>query len=512
MVDTHNDDALASLHLEADIFRKSLVEKGFVDDGKALRGDVEWQHGGERHVATVDIRVTDRYPFAPPAVSIVDCGELETTYHRETNGDLCLWTSEYSLEEAPWVNVEVFTEKVAGWFAETENGWPGDDDADLERYLTQDYDTILIYDAEKLESGKFYRTRNNGDAVVHVIEQLGWLPSASRKKQQGLRRREKNLCYMIDAGPVSHPIRNWEDLVRATSRDFTETSRLIQMGSVKYLLVKYSRNGREAYLALGTNKRGELISYESADSSNQTRTLRSGENANVFANKKVIVFGAGAIGSHIVDILFRSGVQKIKIVDPERLRPGNIVRHLVGNDHVGQYKALAVKLELAHLGLSVENVQAINGRVQDPDEVLRAVNGYHLIVDATADNRASSILSWASGQLNIRMVSAALQREGAIARIDRFPLWDGESHLPAVPVAVGLTKRYEQGCGSPVSMTPPWAVLRAAALAANIALDQLRMIPRNPEDSPTVIEVMTPQTDSPYDKVGLLMSESIEVE
>lgn len=86
-------------------------------------------------------------------------------------------------------------------------------------------------------------------------------------------------------------------------------------------------------------------------------------------------------------------------------------------------------------------------------------------------------------------------------------MWEGEVHLPAVPLIPGSTERYEQGCGSPVSLTPPASVLRAASLAAGVALDQLRMIPRNPADSPTVLEVITPQTDAPYDKVGLLTSE-----
>lgn len=282
------------------------------------------------------------------------------------------------------------------------------------------------------------------------------------------------------------------------------------MGSVKYILVKYSRGNVEAYLALGVNKKGDLISYESADSSTGTRMLRAGEDMNVVANKKVIVFGAGAIGSNVIGLLFRSGVRRIKIVDPERLRPGNIIRHLSGNEYVGENKALAVKQELSRLGLPVDGVLASNGRVQDPRDILKAIEGYDLIIDTTADNRASSILSWAANQLNIRMITVSLQREGGIARVDRFPLWEGEVHLPAVPLIPGSGERYEQGCGSPVSLTPPASVLRAASLATGVALDQLRMIPRNPDDSPTVIDVISPQTDAPYDKVGLLMSESAE--
>lgn len=61
-------------------------------------------------------------------------------------------------------------------------------------------------------------------------------------------------------------------------------------------------------------------------------------------------------------------------------------------------------------------------------------------------------------------------------------------------------------------MTPPASVTKAAALATSVILDRLRMIPRNPADPATIIEVIIPQSDSPYDKVGLLTSESVEIE
>jgi len=62
--------------------------------------------------------------------------------------------------------------------------------------------------------------------------------------------------------------------------------------------------------------------------------------------KHVVVFGAGALGAHIVDQLARAGVGKISIVDPETMQPANIGRHLLGADSIGRSKAKCVEWQV----------------------------------------------------------------------------------------------------------------------------------------------------------------------
>lgn len=64
-------------------------------------------------------------------------------------------------------------------------------------------------------------------------------------------------------------------------------------------------------------------------------------------SKHVVVFGAGALGAHIVDQLARAGVGKISIVDPQAMQTANIGRHLLGADSLGRSKAKCVEQHVA---------------------------------------------------------------------------------------------------------------------------------------------------------------------
>ena len=58
--------------------------------------------------------------------------------------------------------------------------------------------------------------------------------------------------------------------------------------------------------------------------------------------KRVLILGAGALGSPVVDHLAKAGVGFITLVDPEILAPANIGRHLLGAESIGLKKAEAV--------------------------------------------------------------------------------------------------------------------------------------------------------------------------
>jgi molybdopterin/thiamine biosynthesis adenylyltransferase len=512
MADTpKSDSALADLDSDRDSFRRSLASKGFTDDGRVLRGPVEWSHNGQQNVAVVDVTLLDTFPFAPPQVDIVDMGsDITPTFHIERAGNLCLWNNQIPVHDAPWRDVDCFIKKVSGWFEKSATGWPGDEDADLERYLPTD-DDIVLYDTEKVESNKFYRLEKEGRGILRLKDELPWSPKPNRMKNKGVRRRERGLLWSADVGAISHPIRNWEDLVDLVGHDLERLKSLIEIGSVEYVLVRYKRGERDAVLAVkvvGTiDGLPAFHALENADTSSQTRTLRAGDNATRYQKKKVAVVGCGAIGSHVADLLFRSGVSHITLFDPERLRPGNLIRHLADNSLVGMPKSVAVRAELGAIGLDADNVKPFMARVRTPKDALDIVEAHDLVVDASADARATALLRWATEELGKHMISVCIQRDGGIARVDRFPLWGGEEHLAPVPILPGDSgTTYEMGCGSPVSKTPPMAVLKAATLGCQVALDEL-----NPWRTPraTIIEVIEPQPDDPYTETGILKAEEM---
>jgi hypothetical protein len=88
-----------------------------------------------------------------------------------------------------------------------------------------------------------------------------------------------------------------------------------------------------------------------------TRSLRAGPVAVELAEVKVAIVGCGAIGSFAADLLFRAGVRQLTLRDGERLRPGNVVRHLGGADQVGRAKTHAVRDCLTRVDTNIDGVK-----------------------------------------------------------------------------------------------------------------------------------------------------------
>ncbi|MDP2853451.1 MAG: sulfur carrier protein ThiS adenylyltransferase ThiF [Smithellaceae bacterium] len=64
---------------------------------------------------------------------------------------------------------------------------------------------------------------------------------------------------------------------------------------------------------------------------------------------KIGLAGAGGLGSNCAANLIRSGFQKLKIVDFDRIEPGNLDRQFYFADQVGMVKVEALKLNLLRI-------------------------------------------------------------------------------------------------------------------------------------------------------------------
>lgn len=502
----------------ADRWREQLVALGFADDGERLQGPVRWSKpapdGEATEVFTARVEVTPgpTFPFAPPQVTILNAGgPLEVTFHIDTDGLLCLWEDDWAADQAPWLNAQTLVDRIGHWLRDTAAGWPGDDSCDLERYLSheRDDDRLVLYDATMLVVDRAVRTAPGPtpDTIVitNQVRQTGDIVSARR-----LRRKDHRLAWVADIGIAERPVRVWDDIATALGPRANEVNRLISMGVVTVLLLLYTRGTTPAALAVRVRRTAagiRVTACESADTSVRTRTMRAGRAAAGLADVPVAIVGCGAIGSFTAELLFRSGVRHLTLLDAERLRPGNAVRHLAGVGHVGRPKAHAVRNCLAAIGPDVTTVRAYHGRLTDLDEASALVLANRVVLDATGSGRASSLLATAATliapEVDHSVVSACVQRDGDVLRVDRMPLRSGENHLPALELVDDATHLRERGCGSPVSPTPPGAVVAAAELAHRVVIDEAteRTLPA------TLVDVRTPQDQPPFNRTGWLFSD-----
>jgi adenylyltransferase/sulfurtransferase len=114
------------------------------------------------------------------------------------------------------------------------------------------------------------------------------------------------------------------------------------------------------------------------------------------AGKRVLLIGAGGLGSPVAALLGRAGVGYVEVLDDDLIEASNLQRQtLYTAADVGQSKACvaAQRLMLEAQRAGHESTRAVAREARlDPDTALEAVRGFDLVVEGT-DNYPSKFLT-----------------------------------------------------------------------------------------------------------------------
>lgn len=108
-------------------------------------------------------------------------------------------------------------------------------------------------------------------------------------------------------------------------------------------------------------------------------------------SRKVLLLGAGAIGSVIADQLARSGIDELTVIDHDVLEPGNLVRHASNLQYVGGFKsgaACALANQVNPYLHATAHVFVVGGRSSDSSQrelLSREFDKADVVIDATAE-------------------------------------------------------------------------------------------------------------------------------
>lgn len=463
------EEALAATREQ---FIDRLEQRGFARDStEELSGGIEVD--AETHPITV--RLGPRFPFAPPAAYPND--DFPRSWHRELDGAMCLYPL-VGRETLPWLDADEFIRMVHRWLFESIHGWTTDSpDLDLQRYFQPSVDDrLLVYEDIEPLLHRYIRLRRDQNTITVVG------PGAIPNKAVTHPRRA--FGYVADIGEPGTPPHNWEhlsDLVDPTVA--TTIEKAVRDKRVHYLLVRYARQGHGAVLALEAHNTVagiELRGLDSAATNQKTLRLRSGPQALGLLTKHVLVVGAGSVGSHLCEALSRAGVGHLTVRDHDVLRPGNLVRHLASASYIGQHKVAAIREILHGQPHNVTVVTADPTNLTDPLEVPGLLDHFDLVIDATADAATSPMLNAAARALGRRVLNVCVKEEGHVVRVDIVPPYSGDALADTPPSPNRPAPVFEAGCGDPVSLTPPFAVVEAASLAARHAVALLAGVPISP--------------------------------
>lgn len=103
----------------------------------------------------------------------------------------------------------------------------------------------------------------------------------------------------------------------------------------------------------------------------------------------VLLLGAGALGSEVAELLIRGGVRRLTVLDPEELEPGNLVRHRLTLDEVGESKGVALARRLNRISPHADVIAAkaeFPQVTETSEEVRDRLDLADLILDTTAND------------------------------------------------------------------------------------------------------------------------------
>ena len=481
-----------------DRFILDLVEAGFeTQEGTVWRGPLDPSLADLTEATTMAFVIENGWPYRHPHLYVEG---LRPSAHLNETG-LCLWR--VGDDSLAWLRLTDLRERIDQW-AHRYRARATVDDPVLDPHLYwKPYNPAVLatVDLSKVrwgDGGSGDLTAKDDGSKIEIGEagnlKVRWYG------REAMRMPPVNLAMLID-GLKKEQARNLE----------RELERVGQSGALDVLMVIWGTPvgvPNVLVLRLKRNDEDEVVgeAMEVARTDEEVLILRAGSDAPTLRAKSVVIFGQGAVGSHVSLLLARSGLGKCAIFDGARLRPGDIVRHAGLEVSVGNPKVNAVSLA-AFMAAPWTDVRKVDKSSWDPDALAKAAAGADLVIDAVGEASFTDQLSRRLAGEPMPFLSVGLYRGGAVARVrlrepGGMPFHErtGSDAFPTIPPGpMEDVPSWESGCASPVNNAPPVAVVSAAALATRVAVEVLTGRDGGNFD---VIEVYRALESEPIDAVG----------
>jgi len=173
--------------------------------------------------------------------------------------------------------------------------------------------------------------------------------------------------------------------------------------------------------------RGEImVDWLASENWDAEQISTRGRMSQSIRSKQVLLIGAGTVGSAVAELLVRAGVHILMIMDGDRLEAGNLVRHTLDLEQIGEYKAGATANRLNQVAphASVNAINSFFPPTQEADRV--QVQKCEIILDCTGRDEVLHYLqsfSWEEPKLffSISIGFRARRLYLFTAYGDRFP-------------------------------------------------------------------------------------------
>jgi len=131
-------------------------------------------------------------------------------------------------------------------------------------------------------------------------------------------------------------------------------------------------------------------------------------------NARVLIIGAGGLGSNVAQTLVSAGVGKLTLCDHDEVELSNLQRQpLFDSSQIGQKKVTAAKHRLSQINTDTA-IEIIDDRMTNA-LIENIIDGYDLVLDCTDNYETRVAINQAAVQSKIPLIAAAAIRfEGQI--------------------------------------------------------------------------------------------------
>jgi molybdopterin/thiamine biosynthesis adenylyltransferase len=491
-------------------FRDELDQAGFTtrDRGRSWTGPIAEPLRAFTESDEMTILIRDGWPYRHPDLEVAGMAGME---HVNASEYVCLWAD--GDRSQAWRTLAGWQARIAEW-SERQIGefWPEDATMDAHRYFEDSFDAIATMDLSAVAAeptdgawGAAFGRWRSGEALLQIT---------TGRASAGNVRGTWFYRETIEVPPA--------DLAgMAAVLCERQTARLQRQLAIvardrkkwrQFVVLIWGKEEQENALVVllqqrpGGDVRGRALEFAPNDTA--TLRLRSGEDAAALTDHAVLLFGAGSVGSQLALLLAESGLGAMTVVDGERLRPGNVVRHAAPAQLVGMPKVEAVASVVAEHAPWTQVRQEYDSP-WSPSRLRELISGHEVVVDATGNAGFSEQISVLAALEGVILVRAALYRRGYVARVQRqgpddVPIIerDNQEKYPAIPIGPEDELRTEPGCSSAVNLASPRAVASCARLAADVVVDAL-MAHTLPDE---ITDVHGPLEEAPFNRVCRLTS------
>lgn len=111
------------------------------------------------------------------------------------------------------------------------------------------------------------------------------------------------------------------------------------------------------------------------------------------AQQKMLIIGAGSLGSAVAEMLVRAGLIDLTVMDNDKLEVGNLVRHTLLTTDLGADKSTSLAARLNAASVSAKVTPMVTKFPPEEAIDIAAIQGCSVVLDCTGDDATAKCLS-----------------------------------------------------------------------------------------------------------------------